>query len=185
MHSPDRFLRLPPVRSVCRLLTSQDKKSRGSLCLSMMKRLPLADITACTTANETVSREPRQRNEQLHQQLTHVHLCPARPSTSAPLGCTVPCLHELVGRDLALEGPRVPHLAHELAKALHQQRPAPRVVLRPQEEVPAAAAAAAAAGDGGHAAARAGRPRAATEKGEAMCTPRPLPTAPPPLCPPT
>ena len=46
-HAPDRFLRLPPVSSVCSVLTSQDRKSTGSLCWSIVKRLPLADITAC------------------------------------------------------------------------------------------------------------------------------------------
>lgn len=45
--SPDRFLRLPPVRSRCSVLISQERKSTGSDCLSMMKRLPLAAITAC------------------------------------------------------------------------------------------------------------------------------------------
>lgn len=45
-HAPDRFLRLPPVRSVCSVLASQLRKSTGSLCRSMMNRLPLADITA-------------------------------------------------------------------------------------------------------------------------------------------
>ena len=48
--SPDRFLRFPPVRSRCKLLTSQDKNSRGSLCRSMIKRLLLADMTACGEA---------------------------------------------------------------------------------------------------------------------------------------
>lgn len=54
-----------------------------------------------------------------------------------PHAHTRPHLHELVRRHLALEGARVPHLAHKLPKPLHQQRPAPRVILRPQEEIPA------------------------------------------------
>jgi hypothetical protein len=44
--SPDRFFRLPPVRSLCSVLTSQLRKSTGSLCRSMMNFLPDADITA-------------------------------------------------------------------------------------------------------------------------------------------
>mmetsp|Transcript_4482 Transcript_4482/g.9642 ORF Transcript_4482/g.9642 Transcript_4482/m.9642 type:complete len:250 (+) Transcript_4482:1074-1823(+) len=45
-------------------------------------------------------------------------------------------LHELMGGYLPLEVARVPHLAQQLTKPLHQHGAAARVVVRDQEEVP-------------------------------------------------
>jgi hypothetical protein len=147
-------------------LSSHCQKSSGSDCFSMVKRLLLATITACMNSwgltcgrRHGVWGEGYMATSRFRAACCSGATIGSAPGAAAGLpqagrasgrqagssgarGSTPPHTHTHgwalpPPAHLALEVARVPHLAHELAKALHQHRLAAGVVVRYQEVVPA------------------------------------------------